>query len=117
MAGLLLPQGGQAAVGILTRLSVLLLAHGGPGTTTCSPMMIPSSRSRLRASPRWPRDREALSQHPGVSAASAAQNAPSARSAQQAEAQQEPRRTADIACRDDRGAVTVGTEAPVWQGR
>lgn len=76
MAGLLLPQGGQAAVGILTRLSVLLLAHGGPGTTTCSAMMIPSSRSRLRASPRWPRDREAMSQHPGASAASAAQNAP-----------------------------------------
>jgi hypothetical protein len=24
---------------------------------------------------------------------------------------------ADIACRDDRGAVTVGNEAPVWQGR
>jgi hypothetical protein len=28
-----------------------------------------------------------------------------------------PRLTADIACRDDRGAVTVGNEAPVWQCR
>jgi len=24
---------------------------------------------------------------------------------------------ADLAWRDDRGAVTVGNEAPVWQGR
>ena len=29
----------------------------------------------------------------------------------------EPSITADIACRDDRGAVTVGNEAPVWQDR
>src|SRR5258708_12817300 len=95
MAGLLLPQGGQAAVGILTRLSVLLLAHGGPGTTTCSPMMIPSSRSRLRASPRWPRDREALSQHPGVSAASAAHNAPPPPPAHQPQPHPEPPPTPD----------------------
>ena len=25
--------------------------------------------------------------------------------------------SADIACRDNRGAVTVGNEAPVWQDR